>query len=49
MFLLPSVIDVRLQQLASSRDDVLAMMRDPNRLSEVLPTKERFNESVMIK
>lgn len=37
-----------LQSLATTRDDVPAIMRDPNRLSEILPLIEKRLEKVKL-
>lgn len=36
------------QTLATTRDDVPAVMRDPNRLSEILPLVEKRLERVSL-
>ncbi|CEJ60857.1 Putative TipA protein [Penicillium brasilianum] len=36
------------QILAGTRDDIPALMRDPNRLSEILPVVEKYSERVVL-
>lgn len=36
------------QILAGTRDDIPALMRDPNRLSEILPIVEKRSERVVL-
>lgn len=36
------------QILAATRDDIPALMRDPNRLSEILPVVEKYSERVVL-
>jgi type 2A phosphatase activator TIP41 len=37
-----------LQSLATTRDDIPAIMRDPNRLSDILPLIEKRLEKVTL-
>lgn len=40
--------DIAFQSLAGTRDDIPALMRDPNRLSEILPLVEKSTERVAL-
>lgn len=39
---------IGLQKLASSREDALVQMRDPNRVAEVLPVVDRVLEQLVV-